>query len=75
MIFTTPPCRDCAERYIGCHADCLMWSRWKTSEDKRKEEINQAKKLDADCWSAQQKKNIHFQRRMHRSILRGRPIW
>jgi hypothetical protein len=24
-----PPCKDCLERYIGCHSSCQKYIKWK----------------------------------------------
>ncbi len=27
------PCKDCMNRYIGCHADCELYKQWKTNHE------------------------------------------
>ena len=33
---TLPPCKDCADRHIGCHSECDGYKEWKEQEGKRK---------------------------------------
>lgn len=27
------PCKDCAKRYVGCHADCGDYLKWRADRD------------------------------------------
>lgn len=33
------PCKDCEERYQGCHARCEMYAEWRSNVDNRKADI------------------------------------
>lgn len=37
MIIT--PCKDCMERYIGCHSSCDRYIGWRKEFDEQKKEI------------------------------------
>ena len=37
MIIT--PCKDCMERYIGCHSSCEKYIEWRKEFDEQKKEI------------------------------------
>lgn len=37
------PCKNCTNRYLGCHADCLDYVDWKTNFEERKNFINNAR--------------------------------
>jgi len=42
------PCKDCTDRYIGCHSDCDKYKDWKSSlETIKKAKEEQRKKYDA----------------------------
>lgn len=30
------PCRDCKNRYIGCHGECIKYKEWKEEYNKIK---------------------------------------
>lgn len=37
---STPPCKGCEERVVGCHSVCEKYKDWKTDELKRMEYAN-----------------------------------
>ena len=39
---STPPCKDCESRHIGCHSICDKYKNWK---DKRTKELKEAKPI------------------------------
>lgn len=74
MIQITP-CKDCTDRYIGCHSECMRWHQWKTADTERKNLIDRAKKTDNDFRSARYAKSVRYQRRICNRIASGKPIW
>ena len=36
----TPPCKDCAERIIGCHGKCPKYAEFHAECEKRRSERN-----------------------------------
>lgn len=48
---TTPPCKSCEDRHIGCHQSCPKYNTWKaenTAEYERIRPIYQAEKRIED---------------------------
>lgn len=41
-----PPCKDCEERYVGCHSKCVAYLEWKKEHDLYKNKIIEGNKLD-----------------------------
>lgn len=37
---TKPPCKDCKQREIGCHANCDLYKHYKKEFESEKEEIS-----------------------------------
>lgn len=37
------PCKDCAERYVGCHSGCEKYKDFRQELDKQRTHINKAK--------------------------------
>lgn len=39
-----PPCKDCADRYLGCHSKCekyIDWNkRWQENKDTRQDKLS-----------------------------------
>ena len=35
------PCKDCAERQIGCHSACDKYREWKVGHDSKREFVSQ----------------------------------
>lgn len=42
------PCKDCAERQIGCHSSCEKYQNFCRENEARREAERQAKILDYD---------------------------
>lgn len=66
MTVTEPPCKNCAERHIGCHNDrvCPAWQEWQTEETKRKEVIQKTLQADKIFRAVQAEKDVRITRRM-----------
>lgn len=32
----TSCCKDCGSRYVGCHAECKLYQKWKSEQAKEK---------------------------------------
>ena len=41
-----PPCKDCAERYVGCHSQCDAYQSYVEKNQRNREEIQRAKRMD-----------------------------
>ena len=39
------PCKDCAERHVGCHGTCESYKDWKAENDAKKAE-QQKKRIE-----------------------------
>lgn len=46
-LYGNNPCRDCEERYEGCHGGCERYIAWKDGVNERKNSIYQARKGEA----------------------------
>ena len=51
------PCKDCKERFVGCHSVCDHYINWKKEHDKIKEEEARRTRLQMDL--------IHIKRIIH----------
>ena len=43
------PCRDCADRVVGCHSNCERWAAYRVKADEAKRKYNKIKYDDADA--------------------------
>ena len=57
--YTYCACKDCTERYVGCHSDCDKYKDFL----KRNEKIKQKKKIDAIVASTNSNRWIYSKRR------------
>ena len=48
---TKPPCTDCNERQVGCHAKCPKYIDWRSEYQQRKKAINEHARKVADVES------------------------
>lgn len=46
MKQTITPCKDCAERHAGCHAECEKYAAWKKESELQAEAIRTARNMD-----------------------------
>lgn len=46
MKQTITPCKDCTERYGGCHAECEKYAEWKIESSLQAEAIRTAREMD-----------------------------
>ena len=44
-IRDTPPCKDCHDRYPGCHGKCSNYADWKSKLEKVNEERRKYNRL------------------------------
>ena len=55
MIIRNAPCRECTDRYLGCHDDCARYREYKkNSEDiknKQKQDTEPAKFLKCESYN------------------------
>lgn len=54
------PCRDCEERYAGCHATCEKYITWKKEYDALQAKVRAEKEL---MWTADEAREAGFRRR------------
>lgn len=49
--FYIAPCKDCADRVVGCHGNCEKYKTFKNEsfEDYKKRKDTYLKELDAEC--------------------------
>jgi len=40
-----PPCKECPDRFPGCHSQCPKYLAWRKEYDKEKEQERQQKQL------------------------------
>lgn len=71
MIFSSPPCKDCTERYLRCHSKCPDWEKWKLEEAQKNTKLNESLKSDKVFKEIQSEKSTRIRRRIHSSHLRG----
>lgn len=60
------PCRECTERYVGCHAKCEKYINWST------EHIEEKKKITEGRYREYMAENFLIKRREARKKLRNR---
>lgn len=50
------PCKDCLDRYLGCHSDCEKYITWKDVHEKALDAIraDKDKTVDADAFLVNQ---------------------
>ena len=42
------PCTVCEERFVGCHAECDAYKRWREDQDELKRRRNKAAARDSE---------------------------
>ncbi len=48
-------CKDCKERYVGCHSECPRYRKWKEEWEKEKEWNRQKNAALFDGYSSRRK--------------------
>ena len=48
IVGKKPPCKDCTDRTIGCHANCQNYLEWKKREDLLKAEKREVGRAVSD---------------------------
>lgn len=38
-----PPCKDCEERFVGCHSQCEKYKEWRSARDEINGIVRKAK--------------------------------
>ncbi len=67
----TPPCKDCKDRVVGCHAKCERYAKWRVDHAKEKDQYNKSTEFDrylhgtkmqniADWYAKQRRKNKNY---------------
>lgn len=41
-----PPCKDCTERYVGCHSKCAAYKSYSEENQRLREKIQNEKRMD-----------------------------
>lgn len=41
------PCKDCSDRYVGCHSKCDRYKAWSEAHERELEQTKKAKYADA----------------------------
>lgn len=44
------PCRDCKERYLGCHSKCVKYQNAKKRNDELREKERMEKHINYEYW-------------------------
>lgn len=61
----TPPCKDCPERYLGCHSSCEKYQMFR--EERNKFNSEKKAKEDSENWFAKRSeksmKKLKYRRR------------
>lgn len=60
---TVAPCKDCAERAVGCHGTCEKYKDWKKNEGAEKAKMIKAYKTERALEDYQIKEKIKNQKR------------
>lgn len=55
------PCKDCTERHMNCHADCIKYKNWRAEYDEYARKIAEKQRADI-CIAAEKKAVIHSKR-------------
>ena len=57
------PCKDCEERYLGCHSKCNRYIKWKQKHDQRCKEYNKKLGFEKDLIGYDIQNNTYFKKR------------
>lgn len=71
MMFSSPPCKDCKERYLKCHSECPDWAKWKLDEARKSAEADKILKGEKAFQEIQAEKSARIKRRIHNAHARG----
>ena len=52
------PCKDCSDRYLGCHAECIKYIDFKQRSEVVKQMIADEKTFEANFYSVKRKAGI-----------------
>lgn len=64
------PCRNCLDRYVGCHSNCVRYVDWKQQHDVELDNIREQKNLDNLLFNNQSGRNKYIKE--HGGIRYGR---
>lgn len=48
----TTPCKDCADRFMGCHKNCFKYIEWKRAHNEQQAFIRAEREKDNQVWAA-----------------------
>lgn len=51
------PCKGCADRYAGCHSNCLKYIGWKQDHEAKLQNLREQKQLDKLLFDNQVSRN------------------
>ncbi len=73
MMFSPPPCKDCVNRYIGCHNEdaCFEFRDWKKEEKRKNAELEKARSEERFFQEMRFQKDTRICRRKHSAQTRG----
>ena len=57
MSKTELPCKDCDERYVGCHSRCPEYLSWRADRDENLKKIREVKELELRLNDTEIKRN------------------
>ena len=55
MIEKTCPCRNCADRLVGCHGCCTKYAEWCAQRRQKADDMKKVKDAERDEWEYIQK--------------------
>ena len=59
----TAPCKDCADRHVGCHSSCEKYQAFHRENEARLEAQRMARVLDYDDAFIKRMQNFKYKRR------------
>lgn len=54
---TVSPCKECLNRYVGCHSTCVKYIDWKQSHEVKLQEMHNKKKINSILFNNQSRRN------------------
>lgn len=50
------PCRDCSDRHLGCHANCIKYNEWKNRLNKYNDHVREVNHLEHTAYVSNRRK-------------------
>lgn len=64
------PCKDCNNRYVGCHGKCAGYAEFRNALNEVTEKYKTAKHLDEECYRHVTQSGAHRMYKKKRKVYR-----